>query len=198
MYLLTFKYLIRSSSIIANFKLLRIWHVGTSNSFEPKSVHRFKPHQKRRTSNLPTHHDLISNLGILVGVWKSSKFSFGEGIWLWRCLMFNLQNSKRFEIPYIWVRPNTIKLGSSNFIQYNIYYYYLFYIHIILRSTTLALSGKNRLKFRSKKCSCDELTRKITLIVFDYTHDELEPKPYKFKTSSKQKKALYYVSKYLL
>ena len=110
--------------------------------------------------------------------------------------MFNLQNSKRFEIPYIWLQSNTIKLGSSNFIQYNIYYYYLFYIHIILRSTTLALSGKNRLKFRSKKCSCDELTRKITLIVFDYTHDELEPKPYKFKTSSKQKKALYYVSKY--
>ena len=133
-----------------------------------------------------------------VGVWKGSKFSFGEGIWVWRCLMFNLQNSKQFEIPNIWVRPNTIKLGSSNFIQYNIYYYYLFYIHIILRSTTLALSGKNRLKFRSKKCSCDELTRKITLIVFDYTHDELEPKPYKFKTSSKQKKALYYVSKYLL
>ena len=66
----------------------------------------------------------------------------------------------------------------------------------MLRSTTLALSGKNRLKFRSKKCSCDELTRKITLIVFDYTHDELEPKPYKFKTSSKQKKGLYYVSKY--
>ena len=114
--------------IIANFKLLRIWHVGTSNSFEPKSVHRFKPHQKRRTSNLPTHHDLISNLGIFVGVWKSSKFSFGEGIRVWRCLTFNLQNSKQFEIPYIWVRPNTIKFGSSNFIQYNIYYYYLLLI----------------------------------------------------------------------
>ena len=37
----------------------------------------------------------------------------------------------------------------------------------IVRSTTLALSGKIRLEFRSKKCSCDELTRKITLIVFD-------------------------------
>ena len=107
--------------------------------------------------------------GHFVGVWKSSKFSFGEGIRVWRCLTFNLQNSKQFEIPYIWVRPNTIKFGSSNFIQYNIYYYYyyLFCIHMILRSTTLALSGKNRLKFRSKKCSCDELTRKITLIVFD-------------------------------
>ena len=101
-----------------NFKLFRTQICSPFQT--PPKTPNFKP---------PNTSWFGFKFGHFVGVWKSSKFSFGEGIRVWRCLTFNLQNSKQFEIPYIWVRPNTIKFGSSNFIQYNIYYYLLLILY---------------------------------------------------------------------
>ena len=118
-----------------NFKLFRTQICSPFQT--PPKTPNFKP---------PNTSWFGFKFGHFVGVWKSSKFSFGEGIRVWRCLTFNLQNSKQFEIPYMY-------LGSTQ--HYKIWkqqFYTIQYLLLLLTtySVYILYSGQQPLLWVAK------------------------------------------------